>query len=162
MEEWEPIPADEDTPSGAAGQSNPIQDFRFYDSIHRAEAIDNGASPSGPRMQPHHLGPTDSLYAEYSCASYPELRLVADDSPGSSHHLRTSLTPPHAPSLSSSFGYAESCTSRSDSNKRSAFSSQLPTKPTHLEAREASLLRYYVDKIAPWVGSNHPRIHGDC
>lgn len=116
--------------------------------------INASTTPPGvPPMGDNFLGRRDSQYSGYySPTGYTELNLGTSESPGLSRNLPAlSLSPP-APRLSSSLAYPEPFVPRDETTRGgNALSPRQNHRQASITPREAFLLRYYVEKIAPWV-----------
>lgn len=152
--ELEPTIADESTrpqPQLAEQTSSDQGNIPCYD-VEIPTSIAAASPIRGPEIPDNRLGSRDSRYSLYSYSNYPDISFGMMESPGSGYQLPSLSSPSHTPSLPSSLPYPESYASANGTMQRNGeFSPRPPPRQTLLAPREASLLRYYVNRISPWV-----------
>lgn len=148
---WQPKLSDNDIRPGpdSAERPSPVQEHL----IGFGSAVPATLTTTPPGEHPtgeNSLGSRSSQYSEYSYPSYPELNIGMPESPAISKHFP--LLPP-TPTLSSLADPDPSSGRRESNQGGNAFSPHQHHRQASLSPREAFLLRYYVERISPWVGS---------
>lgn len=134
-----------------AGRLNPAQgDFARYDPLLASPVVITDTSQNADVVETP-PGSGGSQLSAYSHANYPGLGFEIPESPISARRLSYSSSSPRTPNFPSSIPYTGSHANGNEANRRSHTFSPSSPRQALLAPREAHLLRYYIDKIAPWV-----------
>mgnify|MGYP001078272539 CR=1 FL=1 len=153
-EECEPTTVDTAVPPVPAvtGRSDSAQvDFPYYEPP-LASPIAIAHTPQSANAVQTPPGSRSSQLSAYSHAHYSDLAFEMRESSVSARRVFPSTSPPITPNIPSPMTYIGSHSDNNDARRRSsALSPRLAHGQALLAPREAYLLRYYIDRIAPWV-----------